>query len=119
LVTFVEVTNYSKKKIPKAFRKSLIVRKLKNRQMRGHYQYLRGFAAYSELFKNNKHIDGLLLVYFWRGSTLFGNGCQPLVSMNVGLQRVTELTAMYLILFHNAVKILYFTTWNGQVLYRL
>jgi hypothetical protein len=72
--------------------------------MRGHYEYLRSSAVYSEPFKNNKHIDGLLLVYFWQGRTLFGKGSQPLISMNVGLQTVIVLTAMHLFLVHNTVN---------------
>ena len=37
--------------------KSLIACKIKSRQMKQQYEYLVGFAAYSELFRNYKHID--------------------------------------------------------------
>jgi hypothetical protein len=57
IVTFVEVTNYSKK-FSKVFRKSLTVCKINYRQMRQQYEYLRGFAAYSEFFfLNYRQID--------------------------------------------------------------
>ena len=63
--------------------------------MRPKYEYLRGFAAYSELFKIHKHTDRLLPVHFWQCSTLFENGCQPLIYFNVGLQKVNKLTGIY------------------------